>query len=48
MKSDDYHEPQGDTLITSRPFETIDKISGWIDSRLGLSGKRICDLGCLC
>jgi len=35
-----------ETELASRRFETIDEIVDWIDSRLGLSGKRICDLGC--
>jgi SAM-dependent methyltransferase len=35
-----------ETELASRRFEIIDEIVGWIDSRLGLSGKRICDLGC--
>jgi len=32
--------------LASRQFETIDQIVNWIDSQLGLSGRRICDLGC--
>lgn len=35
-----------ETELASRRFETIDQIVNWIDSQLGLSGKRICDLGC--
>ena len=35
-----------ETELASRRFETIDQIVSWIDSQLGLSGKRICDLGC--
>jgi len=40
-----YHLNQ-ETELASRRFETIDQIVGWIDSQLGLSGKRLCDLGC--
>ncbi len=40
-----YHLSQ-ETELASRPFETIDRIVAWIDSRLGLQGKRVCDLGC--
>jgi len=35
-----------DTELASRRFETIDQIVSWIDSRLGLFGKQVCDLGC--
>ena len=35
-----------ETELASRRFETIDQIVNWIDSQLGLSGRRICDLGC--
>jgi len=35
-----------ETDLASRRFETIDKIVGWIDFQLRLSGKRLCDLGC--
>jgi SAM-dependent methyltransferase len=35
-----------ETELASRRFETIDQIVSWIDSQLGLSGKRVCDLGC--
>jgi len=35
-----------ETELASRRFETIDEIVNWIDTQLGLSGKRICDLGC--
>jgi SAM-dependent methyltransferase len=35
-----------ETELASRRFETIDEIVSWIDSQLGLSGKRVCDLGC--
>lgn len=40
-----YHLNQ-ETELASRRFETIGKIVSWIDSRLGLTGKRLCDLGC--
>lgn len=40
-----YHLNQ-ETELASRPYETIDRIVNWIDSRLVLSGKRLCDLGC--
>ena len=35
-----------ETELASRRFETIDQIVNWIDSQLGFSGKRVCDLGC--
>jgi len=35
-----------ETELASRPYETVDQIVCWIDSELGLSGKRVCDLGC--
>ena len=35
-----------ETELASRRFETIDQIVNWIDSQLGLAGKRVCDLGC--
>ena len=41
----DYHLDQG-TDLASRRFEVIDGIVDWIDRRLGLSGKSVCDLGC--
>jgi len=40
-----YHLNQ-ESELASRRFETIDQIVSWIDSQLGLSGKRVCDLGC--
>ena len=40
-----YHLNQ-ETELASRRFETIDQIVSWIDSQLGLFGKRVCDLGC--
>ncbi len=41
----DYHLDQG-TDLASRRFETIDGIVDWVDRKLGLSGKSVCDLGC--
>ncbi len=35
-----------ETDLASRRFETIDRVVGWIDSQLNLSGKTLCDLGC--
>ena len=35
-----------ETDLASCRFETIDQVVNWIDSKLGLSGKRVCDLGC--
>lgn len=32
--------------LASRRPEAIDKIVGWMDARIGLSGKSVCDLGC--
>lgn len=40
-----YHLSQ-ETELASRPFETIDRVVGWIDAQLGLAAKRVCDLGC--
>ena len=40
-----YHLNQ-DTDLASRKFETINEIVDWIDSRLMLAGKHVCDLGC--
>jgi SAM-dependent methyltransferase len=40
-----YHLNQ-DTELASRPVEKIDRVVGWIDEQLDLSGKRVCDLGC--
>jgi SAM-dependent methyltransferase len=34
------------TDLASRRPGTIDRIIGWIESRLGFSGKTVCDLGC--
>jgi len=41
----EYHLDQG-TDLASRRFETIDGTVDWIDRKLGLSGKSVCDLGC--
>ncbi len=35
-----------ETDLASCRFETIDQIVNWIDSKLHLSGRRVCDLGC--
>jgi len=35
-----------ETELASRRLEAIDQIVNWIDSQVGLSGRRICDLGC--
>lgn len=35
-----------ETELASRRFEAIDQIVNWIDSQVGLPGRRICDLGC--
>jgi SAM-dependent methyltransferase len=35
-----------ETDLASCRFESIDQIVNWIDSKLNLSGKRVCDLGC--
>ena len=35
-----------ETDLASCRFETIDQVVNWIDSKLNLSGKRVCDLGC--
>jgi SAM-dependent methyltransferase len=40
-----YHLSQ-DTDLASRRFDSIDRIVGWIDAQLDLSGKSVCDLGC--
>ncbi|MEW7994518.1 MAG: class I SAM-dependent methyltransferase [gamma proteobacterium symbiont of Clathrolucina costata] len=40
-----YHLSQ-ETELASRRFETIDGVVGWIDQKLNLPGKRLCDLGC--
>ena len=40
-----YHLDQ-DTCLASRPIIVIEKIVDWLDQKLNLAGKRICDLGC--
>ncbi len=35
-----------DTDLASRRFETIDRVTNWIDSQINLSNKSLCDLGC--
>lgn len=35
-----------ETDLASRRPERIDRIVGWIDDAVGLSGKAVCDLGC--
>ena len=35
-----------ETELASRPVKQIDRVVEWIDSRLNLFGKRLCDLGC--
>ena len=34
------------TDLASRKSQTIDGAVGWIDRKIGLSGKNVCDLGC--
>lgn len=34
------------TDLASRKSQTIDDIVGWLDRKIGLSGKTACDLGC--
>ena len=34
------------TDLASRKSQTIDGIVGWFDQKMGLSGKKVCDLGC--
>ena len=41
----DYHLNQ-DTDLASRRLLTIDGVVDWIDQKLDLNGKRVCDLGC--
>lgn len=41
----EYHRNHG-TDLASRRIETIDATVGWLDRKLGLSGKAVCDLGC--
>lgn len=40
-----YHLDQ-ETGLASFPLQAIDGIVAWIDAKLGLPGKRVCDLGC--
>jgi len=40
-----YHLNQ-DTDLASRRFNAIDRVVDWIDAKLDLSGKNLCDLGC--
>lgn len=40
-----YHLNQ-DTDLASQRFESIDQVVEWIDAQLGLSKKKVCDLGC--
>ena len=40
-----YHLNQ-DTDLASRRFEEIDRVVNWINAKLDLSGKNVCDLGC--
>lgn len=35
-----------DSALASRPIAVIDEIVDWLDVKLKLDGKRICDLGC--
>lgn len=35
-----------ETDLASRRISEIDQVVNWIDSQLGLSGNRLCDLGC--
>ena len=35
-----------DTPLASRPIVMIDEMVDWLDTELGLAGKKICDLGC--
>lgn len=41
----EYHLDQ-DTVLASRRFSDIDAIVDWINVRIGLEGKAVCDLGC--
>ena len=40
-----FHLDQG-TELASRPLDVIDRTVAWLDSELGLEGKKLCDLGC--
>lgn len=35
-----------ETDLASRRAKTIDQMVAWLDRKMGLSGKRVCDLGC--
>ena len=41
----DFHLDPANDLASRRP-EAIDRIVRWIETRLGLAGKAVCDLGC--
>ncbi|MCG7904027.1 MAG: class I SAM-dependent methyltransferase [Candidatus Thiodiazotropha weberae] len=41
----DYHLSQ-ETDLASRRVEVIDRVVTWIDGKIELSGKKLCDLGC--
>jgi SAM-dependent methyltransferase len=41
----DFHLDPGHDLASRRP-EAIDRLVKWIETRLGLAGKTVCDLGC--
>ncbi|GAA0543214.1 SAM-dependent methyltransferase [Rhizomicrobium palustre] len=41
-----HHHLDPATDLASRRPESIDRLVRWIESRLGLAGQRICDLGC--
>lgn len=40
-----YHLNQ-ETDLASRQFRTIDRAVDWIDQKIDLNGKKVCDLGC--
>jgi len=40
------HHLSQETDLASRRFESIDQVVEWIDAQLGLSKKKVCDLGC--
>jgi 2-polyprenyl-3-methyl-5-hydroxy-6-metoxy-1,4-benzoquinol methylase len=35
-----------ETALASRRAQTIERIVAWMDRKIGLSGKSVCDLGC--
>jgi 2-polyprenyl-3-methyl-5-hydroxy-6-metoxy-1,4-benzoquinol methylase len=41
----EYHLDPNSELASRKP-EAIDRIVGWMEARLGLAGKAVCDLGC--